>query len=122
MRPYNLIPITILTKSAWWLNYPCKDENYTVESFHIKDMLLKHKELISLGFTLTGEDYMERHCISTTQERIDAMEWAHDNGIYTWASIEPVINYEHALDVIILSLQGVSHRSRLKARHQIRSC
>lgn len=70
----------------------------------MRETLIAERDHISIGFTLTGEDYMERHCISTTQERINAMQWAQEQGIYTWASIEPVINYEHALDVIILSL------------------
>lgn len=95
----DYIPVTILTKSAWWM------DTYKVSGAkYVQEMLVKHKDHLSLGFTLTGMEYMERHCISNTDERIEAMAWAHEQGIYTWASIEPVINYEHALDVIILSL------------------
>lgn len=101
---HSPIPVTILTKSAWWIKDDDRDEDGYSECEYVRDMLVKHKDHLSLGFTLTGEDYMERHCISTTQERINAMKWAQVQGIYTWASIEPVINYEHALDVIILSL------------------
>lgn len=90
---------TVLTKSAWWTG------SATLKQFCVKMSLVEElKDNLSLGFTLTGEDYMERHCISTTQERINAMKWAQEQGIYTWASIEPVIIYEHALYVIILSL------------------
>lgn len=96
------VPVTILTKSAWWLNeYRVADEDFGRE---VRDTLIAERNHLSLGFTLTGMDDMERHCISNTQERIDAMKWAHENGIYTWASIEPVIGYERALGVIILSL------------------
>lgn len=90
------IPVTILTKSAWWID--------GLQGYDVRLALMANKDYIKLGFTLTGMDEMERHCISTTQERINAMKWAQEQGIYTWASIEPVIDYEHALDVIILSL------------------
>lgn len=96
------VHVTILTKSAWWLKaYPWCDEDFGRD---VRETLIAERDHLSLGFTLTGMDEMERHCISNTQERIDAMKWADEQGIYTWASIEPVIIYEHALDVIILSL------------------
>lgn len=96
------IPVTILTKCAWWI----EEFRYGDKEFArgVRDTLIQHKDHLSLGFTLTGMDDMERHCVNDTFERIDAMKWAKENGIYTWASIEPVIDYEHALGVIILSL------------------
>lgn len=95
----DYIPVTILTKSAWWL------ETYKVSgAMYVQDMLRKHKDHLSLGFTLTGMNEMERHCISNTQERIDAMKWAQEQGIYTWASIEPVIDFGKAIDVIARSV------------------
>lgn len=101
---HSPIPVTILTKSAWWLRDSNCDEMGYCESKYVRAMLEKHKHHLSLGFTLTGMGDMERDCISDTQERIDAMKWAHEQGIYTWASIEPVIDYERAIGVIILSL------------------
>ena len=95
------VPITILTKSAWWHGTGALLDR---EAHYIRRMLQNHKSTIFLGFTLTGMEYMERHCISNTNERIEAMAWAHDQGIYTWASIEPVIDYQMALDVITRSL------------------
>ena len=102
------IPVTILTKSAWWSridsNVLPSLNNADMRAFDIRQTFTRYSPHLSLGFTLTGMEEMERHCISNTQERINAMKWAQERGIYTWASIEPVINYEHALDVIILSL------------------
>lgn len=96
------IPVTILTKSAWWLNeYRIGDEDFGCD---VREVLNAERHHLSLGFTLTGMDEMEQHCISNTQERIHAMQWAQTNGIYTWASIEPVIDYDRALAVIQSSL------------------
>ena len=108
--PSHPIPVTILTKSAWWL------DPMDVRGMSIRDCLrnptdddpllskVKANPNLSLGFTLTGMDEMERHCISSTQERIEAMAWAHNNGIYTWASIEPVIDFDRAIAVIYKSM------------------
>ena len=90
---------TVLTKSVWWMKAGIL-ANMDFRLTLAEDL----KDCLTLGFTLTGEEAMERNCISSTQERINAMKWAKENGIYTWASIEPVIDYEHALGVIILSL------------------
>lgn len=90
---------TVLTKSAWWIG------TNALSAYCVKLSLIESlKDNLSLGFTLTGKDYMERHCTNDTFERIHAMHWAQENGIHTWASIEPVITYANALSVIILSL------------------
>lgn len=95
------IPVTILTKCAWWIEeFRYSDE---VLARGVRDTLIEHKDHLSLGFTLTGMDDMERHCISNTQQRIDAMVWAKQNGIHTWASIEPVIDFDRAFEVIYKS-------------------
>lgn len=96
------IPVTILTKSAWWLNaYPYGDEDFGRD---VREVLKAERNHLSLGFTLTGMELMERHCISNTEERIRGMKWASENGIHTWASIEPVIDYDRAIAVISRSL------------------
>lgn len=96
------VPVTILTKSAWWLSKYCVgDEDFGRD---VREVLKAERDHLSLGFTLTGMDEMESHCISSTNERIEAMQWAKENDIYTWASIEPVIDYGKALDVIWRSL------------------
>ena len=100
------IPVTILTKSAWWRSDEASSNAGHARLFARKTRidLFYGRKFLSLGFTLTGMEEMERHCISNTQERIAAMKWAHKNGIRTWASIEPVIDFDRALDVISLSL------------------
>lgn len=99
---WHHIPVTILTKSAWW-----RSDEASALAGHTRLLaentrfdLTYNRQNLSLGFTLTGMDEMERHCISTTQERIAAMDWAMVNGIHVWASIEPVIDFDAAFQVI----------------------
>ena len=61
-----------------------------------------HKDLLRPGFTLTGMDSME-HGKYCTGDRIDNMRRLHEAGIKTWASIEPVIDFDCALDAIARS-------------------
>ena len=72
------VPCQILTKRADWLNHP------SVQSF------LSCKDMINVGFSLTGCDDMEPGT-STNEQRIWAMQVLHDAGVLTWASIEPII-------------------------------
>jgi hypothetical protein len=51
----------------------------------------KHK--LAIGFSLTNHDEMEPYA-STNAERIEAMRKLHDAGFKTWASIEPIIDFE----------------------------
>lgn len=82
----NGVRVTILTKDA---KFSKEDVEWMVE----------HREFIAIGFTVTGMDEME-HGRSNTQERIAMAKKIHDSGVHTWASIEPVIDMEKALDVI----------------------
>ena len=87
----NGVPVKILTKRA---------------DFIYDDMLLRLTSLhnlIAIGFTLTGCDELERNA-STNAERIHAMEVLHARGFKTFASIEPVVSIEAALEVIEASL------------------
>lgn len=61
-----------------------------------------HKDLLRPGFTLTGMDSME-HGEYCTGDRIDNMRRLHEAGVKTWASIEPVISFDCALDAIARS-------------------
>jgi DNA repair photolyase len=61
------------------------------------------KSLIALGFTLTGHDEMEPGA-STNAERIEAMRKLHKEGFKTWASIEPVIDFESSWRMISQTL------------------
>ena len=57
------------------------------------------REYIAAGFTLTGHDELEQNA-STNAERIEAMRKLHEAGFKTWASIEPVIDFESSLKMI----------------------
>lgn len=79
------IPVTVLTKCTGWL-----DNTVTV------DNILKNEnahEFLCVGFTLTGEDSME-HGAASNSDRIKAMQSLHVQGIRTFASLEPVIDFE----------------------------
>lgn len=54
---------------------------------------------IAFGFTLTGHDELEPGA-STNQQRIEAMKRLHDAGFKTFASIEPIVNFENSLRMI----------------------
>jgi DNA repair photolyase len=51
------------------------------------------KNYLAVGFTLTGHDDLEPNA-SPNAERIEAMRELHDAGFKTWASIEPVIDFD----------------------------
>lgn len=79
------IPVKILTKSTYGLcklNWDCNN-----------------KHLVAFGFTLTGCDDKEPGA-STNSERIDAMRKLHEAGFKTWASIEPIIDFERSYEMI----------------------
>ena len=88
------VPVRMLTKCTAWID--------TTAGSH----LLSHKnakELLSVGFTLTGRDDMEPNA-APNAERIKAMKRIYDMGISTWASIEPVIDLESSKRCIINTL------------------
>ncbi len=97
------IPVKILTKAAWVNIDNAKSPN-------VEDALRwwSGKDLAHFGFTLTGRDDMEPNA-SSNLERIEAMRALHDNGLKTWASIEPVIDWKSASMVIDMSLDCCDH-------------
>lgn len=78
---FNKVPVAILTKSTDWIDKFKMPEN--------KDFINKN---IAFGFTLTGHDELEPGA-STNAERIAAMKRLHDAGFKTFASIEPIIDF-----------------------------
>lgn len=90
------VPCQILTKRADWLSHPSV-QNY-----------LSCKDMISVGFSLTGCDDMEPGA-STNEQRIWAMQVLHDAGVPTWASIEPIIDPQKSYDVIARSQNCCDH-------------
>lgn len=96
---YNDIPVMVLTKDADFINY------YRMDLFLESD---KAKEMVSFGFTLTGRDDMEKNA-SKNMERIETMGYLHYLGYKTFASIEPVIDWESSRKVIEASLTCCDH-------------
>lgn len=63
---------------------------------------------IAIGFTLTGHDELEPGA-STNAERIAAMKRLHDAGFKTWASIEPIVDFESSLEMVRQTIQFCDH-------------
>jgi DNA repair photolyase len=95
---FNGIPVKILTKRADWVEgYVVRNGNVFIDfPMHFKD---KYRKNIAFGFTLTGHDELEPGA-STNAERIEAMKKLHDAGFKTFASIEPVVDFESSLRMI----------------------
>ena len=94
------IPVYVLTKDATFLY----EENLMDEL----DMMITRCHLIHFGFTLTGRDDMEPNA-SSNLERIKAMKILKKYHFPTWASIEPVIDWQHANMVVEMSLDCCDH-------------
>ena len=90
------VPCQVLTKRADWLGHPEVQK------------ALEFKELIRIGFSLTGCDELEPGA-SPNLERVRAMRTLHDAGTMTWASIEPIIDPQKSLQMIRLSLDCCDH-------------
>lgn len=80
----NKIPVYILTKTTWWI----VDWHPPVEYAFI-------------GFTLTGHDELEAgpECASNRQ-RINCLRQLHRDGYKTWASIEPIVDFDSSFKII----------------------
>lgn len=86
------IPVKILTKKTDWVQKLIEYDNGITSVF-------KGKNLVSFGFTLTGHDELEANA-NTNSERIDAMKKLHASGFKTFASIEPIIDFEASSKMI----------------------
>lgn len=99
------IPVTILTKSADFINY-WKYLDITSGSVFNSELV---KSLLSFGWTLTGHDELEPNA-SPNAKRINAMRIVSANGFKTWASIEPVIDFDSSYKMITEALDaGCKH-------------
>lgn len=86
------VPVKILTKCS---------RGYDVFKAFIESVKFKSRmSLIAFGFTLTGHDELETGA-STNAERIESMKKLHDAGFKTWASIEPIIDFETSYNMIL---------------------
>lgn len=99
------MPVTILTKSADFINYW---KYLDITSGHVFNSELV-KSLLSFGWTLTGHDELEPNA-SPNAKRINAMRIVSANGFKTWASIEPVIDFDSSYKMITEALDaGCKH-------------
>ena len=60
------------------------------------ELYLKH---LAFGFTLTGHDELE-HGASSNGERIQAMKELNELGYKTFASIEPIVDFQSSMSMI----------------------
>lgn len=84
-------PVTILTKCVDWL----KDD----KANELIRMATVNPGLLCIGFTLTGSDELEPNA-ATNEERIDAMNFLHQIGVKTFASIEPIVDFQASTQMI----------------------
>ena len=91
----NGVPVKILTKNANWpTNIAVLFESQKAEN----------KRLIAFGFTLTGRDDWEPYA-SENQQRIEMLRELHEQGFKTFASIEPIIDFDSSLEMIKQSVR-----------------
>lgn len=89
----NEIPIKILTKTVSEIN-----------KFHFDAIFCEwNLSNIHFGFTLTGHDELEPKA-SPNIKRIKYMKLLHEKGYKTFASIEPIIDFDSSLQMIIQTL------------------
>jgi DNA repair photolyase len=93
------IPIKILTKSTTVLNDI--------------DVIKKFKKHISIGVTLTFDNNIDSEKwepeASYPFERIETLKKLKNEGVYTWASFEPVIDINQSIGMLIKALPYVDH-------------
>ena len=117
------IPATVLTKAG---SDSCfrsfKDEEGNNMAFTLLSKLITlDPEYVSIGWTLTGHDELEPHA-STNESRIELMKRLNDypyhniedgsivNPRKTWASIEPVIDFQSSYRMVCQALRaGCQH-------------
>ena len=92
---FNEIPVKVLTKTTWWV------EDLLLDEDTYKD---NRKDLIAYGFTLTGHDELEPNA-STNLQRIQAMKELHNAGFKIFASIEPIVDFVSAKNMIGSTLE-----------------
>lgn len=102
------IPVSILTKGGMRI---MKDI----------EVIRNFKEGISVGTTLTFSDDIrsKKHEPGATPfyERIDMLRTLKSEGIKTWVSIEPVLNYHHSIECIKESLIHTDYYKIGKLNH-----
>ena len=87
----NKVSVKLLTK--------CVKPSISLVKFGLGEMTDLFKRYVAIGLTLTGRDDLEPNA-STNAERIEAMRKLHEAGFKTWASIEPIIDFDSSLEMI----------------------
>lgn len=87
------IPVKILTKRTDFVDVFME---YLQREFMWSN---DYKSMIAFGFTLTGHDELEPNA-SPNAQRIEAMKKLNASGFKTFASIEPIVNFDSSLNVI----------------------
>ena len=82
------IDVKILTKNAG-----------TTSAIFRPLMTFSHNSHIAIGFTLTGRDDMESNAPSNG-ERIETLKMLHQWGMRTFASIEPIVDFDSSFRMI----------------------
>jgi len=114
------IPVMMLTKNADFFQYPTmmamiEDTKHLMSLSDKGERIVlngstfctwlgdMHRYLVgssvAFGWTLTGHDELEPNA-STNAERIATMKRMSDEGYMTWASIEPVIDFDASLQMV----------------------
>jgi DNA repair photolyase len=88
------VPVVFLTKRADFI----ERYMYNTDNWYFGSTVVT-RENVAFGFTLTGHDELEPGASPNT-ERIEAMRKLHEAGFKTWASIEPIIDFESSLEMI----------------------
>lgn len=123
------IPVMILTKNAtfldidpnglkflgidkteeWRRNIPFYHTGNGRLSFIDNPHFTTDADPIAFGFTLTGHDELEPKASPNT-DRVNALQRLTERGFKTWASIEPVIDFPAALDMVYQAVNaGCKH-------------
>lgn len=100
---YHSVNVKILTKRAdfaeKFFRPLCSKSSINERLLHIA-----YTNHVAFGFTLTGFDEREPNT-STNLDRIEAMKILHDSGYKTFASIEPIVDIDKSMSMI-LETQG----------------
>ena len=91
------VPVQILTKATWWAF--CGN---TLDGDYLSQ-LVEWNNYVTIGVTLTGHDELETDA-PTNKERIDLLIRLHTLHIHTFVSLEPVVDFESSLKMILDTL------------------
>jgi DNA repair photolyase len=97
------VPVVLLTKNADFT------KEYDYENIRWRLSVNSYGRDVAFGWTLTGHNELEPNAHSN-EMRLQEMTRVYRDGFKVWASIEPVIDFPSALDVIYQALNaGCEH-------------